>query len=105
MTGKNIITSIITISVALTFYSVNVRADDCSISINTKASVKCLQRKVISLEKRLAKTKKNQLVLPKGALIDFTTKDCPVGWREYKAVKNDIISINTVNNVIKCQKA
>jgi len=104
MTVKNIFTSIIAVSVLSIFCSFSAKATDCSISINTKASVKCLQRKVSSLEARLEKTKKDQLVLPKGAVIDFNAKTCPVGWGKFKKDKSGIISINTNDEIIKCEK-
>jgi len=105
MSGINVIISIITLSVALTFSSFSVEANDCSISINTKASVRCLQSKIISLEKRLEKVTKTQLVLPKGAVVNFNAKTCPVGWGEYKKSKSNIVNINTNHDIIQCQKS
>jgi chorismate synthase len=105
MSGKNVIISMITLSVALTFYSFSVKANNCSISINTKASVNCLQSKIESLEEQLEKITKNQLIIPKGAIIDFNAKTCPVGWGEYQENKSGIVKINTNSDIVKCQKS
>jgi len=105
MTNNKVITSISTVFLALTIYSFNVKADDCSISINSKESVKCLQRKLSNIEKLLEQNKKDQGALPKGAIIKFNIKTCPVGWIEYQENKRDIITVNTDNNVIMCEKS
>lgn len=105
MTNNKVITSIITVSVALTLYSFNVKADDCSISINSKESVKCLQRKISNIEKQLEQSKKTQQVLPKGAIVGFNDKTCPVGWNEYQENRREIININIGDNLIMCQKS
>jgi len=105
MMNKNLITSIITISVALTFNSFSVKADDCSISINSKESVKCLERKISKLEKQLEQSKNAQLVLPKGAIIDFNVKTCPNGWSEYKADIKGFVNYSSDHGIVKCQKS
>jgi len=105
MTNNKVISSIITVSVALTLYSFNVKADDCSISINAKESVKCLQRKISNIEKQLEQSKKYQLILPKGAIVGFTVKTCPVGWAEYQENKKEMSNVKTNNNVIMCEKS
>ena len=105
MTNFKLITSIITASAILTFNSFSAKASDCSISTNPKESVKCLQRKMSKLEKQLAQSKKYQVVLPKGAIVDFNAKACPSGWEEYQVNKNGIVNLNVNKAIIKCQKS
>ncbi len=100
MTNFKLITSLITASVILTFNSFSAKASDCTISINPKESVKCLQRKVSKLEKQLAQNKKYQVVLPKGAVVDFNAKACPNGWDEYQVNKNGIVNLNINKDII-----
>jgi len=105
MKNKYIITSIISASIALTFFSVNVEANNCAISINSKESIKCLQRKISSLEKRLEQSKLNQFAFPKSAIVDFNAKSCPVGWSEFQELKSSIVNTTAGNNIVKCQKS
>jgi hypothetical protein len=102
---KILITSFIITSVALTFNSFSVKADDCSISINSKESVKCLERKVSILEKKLEQSKNSQFAIPKGAIIDFNGKTCPNGWGEYKANKKGFVNYSSAHDIVKCQKS
>jgi hypothetical protein len=105
MKNKKLITSIIAISMALTFNSFSVKAVDCSLSINSKESVKCLQKKISKLEKQLEQSKKYQLALPKGAIVDFNAKTCPNGWIEYQENTKGIVNLKVDNDIIKCQKS
>jgi len=105
MINKKVITSLIAVSVLLTFNSFGANADDCSISINSKESVKCLQRKISKLEKQLAKNNKYQIVLPKGAIVEFKAKTCPTGWGEHQINRNGIVNLNMNKDIIKCQKS
>jgi len=105
MTNKKIIISLIVVSVILTFKSFSAYANNCSISINSKESIKCLQRKISKLEKQLAKNNKSQIVLPKGAIVEFQAKICPTGWEEYQINKNGIVNLNMNKDIIKCQKS
>lgn len=105
MINNKLITLIITTSVLLTFNSFSVKADDCSISINSKESVKCLERKVSKLEKKLAQSNKTQLVLLKGAIIDFSGKTCPDGWSKYKVNKKGFVNYSSADDIVKCQKS
>jgi len=105
MTNKKVITSLISASILLTFNSFSAYADDCSISINSKESVKCLERKISKLEKQLEESKESHLVLPKGAIITFKAKACPVGWNDHQLNENGIVNLNMNQNIIKCEKS
>lgn len=104
MTNKKLIASLIVVSVFLTFLSFNTYADDCTLTINSKESVKCLQRKISKLEKLLEQSKKSQVVLPKGAIIVFKAKACPNGWEEYQVNNNGIVNL-TNKDIVKCKKS
>lgn len=102
---KNIsLISIVLSSVLFTFQSPKAVADDCSISINTKESISCLQRKVKKLEKQLEQIKRPKVFLPKGAIVDFNTKSCPSGWVRYQTDKNTTKSVKAYGHLVKCQK-
>ncbi|WP_206482921.1 hypothetical protein [Thalassotalea sp. G2M2-11] len=105
MTNLKLITSLITVSVILSFNSFSALASDCSITSNSKESVKCLQRKISKLENQLEQRKKFQVVLPKGAIVDFNAKNCPNGWSEYQDNQNGIVNLNINKDIIKCQKS
>ncbi|MCO4798847.1 MAG: hypothetical protein KC484_06510 [Colwelliaceae bacterium] len=101
MTNKKLITALTGALVVLTF---NSNAGDCNITINSKESVKCLQRKISKLEKQLEQNKKHQVVLPKGAIIGFKAKACPNGWEKYQVNNNGIVNL-TNKDIVKCQKS
>jgi len=103
MMNKKLIIPMIATSLALILNSFSVRADDCSISINSKESFKCLQRKISKLESELDKRKKYQMVLPKGAIVDFSRKICPKGWVKFRVNKNEVANSGQREGIIKCQ--
>ncbi len=103
MKNNKVISVITTVSLALTFYTFNVKANDCSISINSEESVKCLQRKITGIENQLHQSNKYQLVLPKGAVVAFNVKSCPDGWTEHQS-KKSIVTIKADHNIIMCEK-
>jgi hypothetical protein len=105
MTNKKLISLLIAATVILTFNSFSAYADDCSISINSKESIKCLQRKISKLEKQLAKYNKYQVALPKGAIVEFKVKACPDGWDKYQFNDNGIVNLSINKGIIKCQKS
>lgn len=100
MTNNKVIIS----SIFLTLSPSIASANDCSIAINSKESVKCLQRKIIKLEEQLKQSKKYQVALPKDAIIEFNAKACPVGWENYEINNNGIVTLQN-KDIIKCQKS
>lgn len=90
-------------SMILIFNSPNAIADDCSLSINSKESILCLQRKISNLENKLKKIKSSKATFPKDTVIDFKAKTCPSGWVRYQAEQNSIVNLK-VGNLVKCQK-
>jgi len=91
-------------SVLFTVHSSKAVAYDCSLSINSKESISCLQRKVNKLEKKLEESKRSEFDLPKGAVIDFNAKSCPSGWVKYQNEKKAIVDLKVGGNLVKCQK-
>ena len=104
MTSNKVIFFLIISSIFLAINSSDVIASDCSIKINSKESVKCLQRKIMKLEEQLEKSKKYKIALPKGAIIEFNAKACPIGWENYEVNKNSIVNLQN-KDIIKCQKS
>lgn len=96
--------SLVGISLLFTVHSPKAVAFDCSISINSKESIRCLQRKVNELERKLEESQRSIIDLPKGAVIDFNAKSCPSGWVKYQNPKNTIVDSKAVGNLVKCQK-
>lgn len=88
----------------LALYSFGATASDCSVSINSKESVKCLQKKISTLEKELEQSKKYRVVIPQGALISFKAKTCPNGWADYQANQNGIVNLSINKDIVKCLK-
>ncbi len=96
--------SLVLSSVLFTVHSPNAVADDCSISINSKESISCLQRKVNQLEQKLEQSKHSKVILPKGAVIEFRAKSCPSGWAKYQSEQNAIVNLKVGSNLVKCEK-
>jgi len=92
-------------AIVLLLNTFSAKADDCTISITSKESFKCLQRKISILESELNKMKKLQGGLPKGVVVIFNRKSCPAGWNKYRLNKSGVKKISLAENFIKCQKS
>jgi len=105
MTSKRfVIPTAIVSAMISTLFSANIFANDCVLFAKAKESARCLQDKVVKLEKELAQSKKLHLMLPKGAVIEFNASTCPSGWQTYMPAPNGIVTMKSGNNLIKCEK-
>ena len=71
-------------------------SSSCEIEINSKASIKCLERKIDSLERKLNDKKQSTLTLPTGA-------KCPNGWLPYQP-PSGIVNVRVNQDLIMCEK-
>ncbi|WP_284209214.1 hypothetical protein [Thalassotalea eurytherma] len=75
----------------------------CEIEINSKASIKCLERKIDSLEQQLKDNKQRNLKLPTGAVVNFKGGKCPNGWLPYQPPAG-IVNVRVNQDMIMCEK-
>jgi len=94
-------------SLIMAFFNIsfNASANDCSLYSSSKKSIKCLQDKVKKLEKKLKKSKNEQLTLPKGAIVKFATQECPDGWSQFQSNTKGIVNLAVDSGVITCKKS
>jgi len=82
--------------------STSTYATNCALTVNDEEAVKCLERKIDKLEKKLKLANKSNYQLPRGAIIQFDAKHCPNNWQRVET-KNDIVKLNSTA-YITCKK-
>lgn len=79
-------------------------ANDCSLMSKPERAIKCLQSKVDELEKKLKASKTHSANFPKGAVIEFNAKVCPMGWTAFPSQPQGIVNLNGATSTIRCEK-
>lgn len=85
-------------------HSMSANAEDCSVKLSAKEQTRCLERKIVKLEKVIETLSKQSSLLPKNTIVELDATQCPLGWTKYESHKNNINSRSVAPTTIKCKK-
>ncbi|MCF6455621.1 hypothetical protein [Pseudoalteromonas sp. MMG024] len=98
------LTPLLVINLFFVTYSMSASAEDCSVKLSAKEQTRCLERKIVKLEKVIETLSKQSRLLPKNTIVELDATQCPLGWTKYQSHQNNISSRSVAPTTIKCKK-
>lgn len=99
------LTPLLVINLFFVTHSISASAEDCSVKLIAKEQTRCLERKIVKLEKVIETLSKQSSLLPKNTIVELDATQCPLGWTKYQSHQNNINNRSVTPTTIKCKKS